>query len=42
MERLLYWTLFAVSVVLAAWLPVNSAYPQWETRIAQLLTGVRL
>ena len=42
MERLLYWSLFAVSVVLAAWLPVHSAYPQLETQIAQLLFSVRL
>jgi len=42
MERLAYWTLFVASVVLAAWLPVQSAYPQLETKIAQLLTSVRL
>ena len=28
MERLIYWTLFAAGVVLAAWLPAKSVYPE--------------
>jgi len=27
MERLLYWALFIVGIVLAAWLPIKTAYP---------------
>ena len=42
MERLLYWSLFALGVVLAAWLPVTSEFPQLEARLVQLLTVTRL
>ena len=37
MERLLYWTLFVAGVVLAAWLPVTSAYPELGRQVAQIL-----
>jgi hypothetical protein len=42
MERLLFWVLFVVSVVLAAWLPVTSAYPQLEMQIVQWRAHARL
>jgi len=37
MERLIYWTLFAAGVVLAAWLPVKSVYPELGRVVAHLL-----
>ena len=37
MERLIYWTLFATGVVLAAWLPVKSVYPELGRVVAHLL-----
>ena len=37
MERVLYWTLFVAGVVLAAWLPVTSAYPELGRQVADLL-----
>ena len=37
MERLLYWTLFVAGMVLAAWLPVTSAYPELGRQVAQSL-----
>lgn len=42
MERLLYWLLFVLTVVLAAWVPVTSAYPQLETQMAHWRAHVRL
>jgi hypothetical protein len=37
MERLLYWTLFVAGMVLAAWLPVTSAYPELGRQVAHIL-----
>ena len=37
MERILYWTLFAAGLALAAWLPVASAYPDLGRQIAHVL-----
>jgi uncharacterized membrane protein YesL len=37
MERLLYWTLFVAGVVLAAWLPATSAYPDLSRQVAHML-----
>ena len=37
MERLLYWTLFVAGVVLAAWLPAKSAYPDLGRQVAHIL-----
>ena len=37
MERLLYWTLFIVGIVLAAWLPAKSAFPKLGTQVAHIL-----
>ena len=37
MERLLYWTLFVTGLVLAAWLPAQSAYPELGRQVAHLL-----
>jgi len=37
MEKLLYWTLFVAGLVLAAWLPAKSAYPELGTRVAHFL-----
>jgi hypothetical protein len=37
MERFLYWTLFIAGVVLAAWLPMKSAYPDAGRQVAHLL-----
>lgn len=37
MERLLFWTLFIAGLVLVAWLPVKSAYPQLGAQVMQLL-----
>ena len=37
MERILYWTLFAGGLLLAAWLPVTSAYPELGRQIAHVL-----
>ena len=36
-ERLIYWTLFAAGVVLAAWLPAKSVYPELGRVVAHLL-----
>ena len=38
MERLSYWALFVAGLVLAAWLPVKSAFPQLSAQILQLLS----
>jgi len=38
MERLSYWTLFVVGMVLAAWLPAQSAFPQLSAQILQMLS----
>jgi hypothetical protein len=37
MERVWYWTLFVAGLVLAAWLPAKSAFPQLSAQILQLL-----
>lgn len=37
MERLLYWTLFVAGMILAAWLPITSAYPELGRQVAQRL-----
>ena len=37
MERLLYWTLFVAGVVLAAWLPAKSIYPDFGRQVAHIL-----
>ena len=37
MERLLYWTLFIAGMVLAAWLPAQSAYPELGKQVAHVL-----
>jgi hypothetical protein len=36
MERLLYWILFVIGLVLAAWLPAASAYPELGRAAAHL------
>ena len=41
MERLLYW-MFVVSLILAAWLPARSVFPQLSTRIVQMLSTIRI
>ena len=40
MERLSYWTLFVVGLVLAAWLPAKTAFPHLSAQILQLLSTV--
>ena len=40
MERLWYWALFVVGIILAAWLPAKSVYPQLSAQILQLLSTV--
>ena len=40
MERLWYWTLFVAGLVLAAWLPARSAFPQLSVQILHLLSTV--
>ena len=42
MERLLFWLVFVLSVALAAWLPVTSAYPQLESQFAHWRAHARL
>ena len=37
MERFLYWCLFLLGIVLAAWVPVASAYPHLEARLVEFL-----
>ncbi len=37
MERFLYWALFVTGLVLAAWLPAQSAYPELGRQVAHLL-----
>lgn len=37
MERLIFWILFVAGVVLAAWLPATSAYPDLGQRAAHIL-----
>ena len=37
MERLLFWLLFVAGVVLAAWLPATSAYPDLGHKVAHVL-----
>jgi hypothetical protein len=37
MERLLYWALFIAGMVLAAWLPVKTAYPELGHQVAHML-----
>ena len=37
MERVLYWTLFVAGIVLAAWLPAQSAYPELGRQVAHFL-----
>jgi hypothetical protein len=37
MERLLYWVLFVVGMVLAAWLPAKSAFPELGGQVAHIL-----
>jgi hypothetical protein len=38
MERLSYWALFVVGLVLAAWLPAKIVFPQLSAQILQLLS----
>ena len=40
MERLSYWTLFVAGMVLAAWLPAKTAFPQLSAQILQLLSAL--
>ncbi len=42
MERLLYWMLFVVSLILAAWLPARSVFPQLSAQIVQMLSTIRI
>lgn len=42
MERLLYWTLFVAGLVLAAWLPAKSMFPQPSAQIMQVLSTFRI
>ena len=42
MERLLYWTMFVIAMVLAAWLPMTSAFPQLEARLVHFIAVTRL
>jgi hypothetical protein len=37
MERLLYWTLFIAGIVLAAWLPAKTAFPELGNQVAHIL-----
>lgn len=41
MERLLFWALFVVGMGLAAWLPVQSAFPELGARVADVLMIAR-
>jgi hypothetical protein len=40
MERFFYWMLFIVGMVLAAWLPATSAYPELGQVAARLFLRV--
>lgn len=42
MNRLLFWSLFALGVALAAWLPLTREYPELPAHFAYWLTVVRL
>ena len=42
LERLLYWTLFVVGLVLAAWLPAKNVFPQLSAQIMQVLATFRI
>jgi hypothetical protein len=37
MERVLFWALFVVGMGLAAWLPVQSAFPELGRHLAHVL-----
>jgi hypothetical protein len=37
MERLLFWALFVAGMGLAAWLPVQSAFPELGRQVAHVL-----
>ena len=42
MERVLYWTLFVAGIVIAAWVPANSVYPQLSAQIVQMWSTIRI